>query len=187
MQALFTDAAMLKIQGQSKLLKVGQSHGGVTLVEATSSRAVLELGGERREVGVSGRISGKYLAPSTREVRIPRDAQMQYRAQAELNGRRLEVLVDTGANIVAMNSTQARRLGIDYRKGMPSRVETAAGLVNAWIVTLDSVNVGGIEVSGVRATVIEGTHPNTVLLGMSFLEHVEMREKNGILLLSRGY
>ena len=52
---------------------------------------------------------------------------------------------------------------------------------------LDSVDVGGIRVDGVRASVIEGEHPRAILLGMTYLKHVEMREKNGVLQLSRDY
>ena len=186
-QALFTDAAMLKIQGQSKMLRVGQSFGGVTLLQATSRAALIELDGERRQVTVSQRISGNYKAPTERQVSIPRDAMLQYRSQAEINGRRVEVMVDTGANVVAMNSAQAQSVGIDYKAGVPSTVQTAAGVVNAWMVTLDSVDVGGIRVDSVQATVIEGSHPTTILLGMTYLRHVDMKEENGILLLSRGY
>jgi aspartyl protease family protein len=186
-QALFTGAAMLKIQGQSHLLKVGESFGGVTLLEADSSVALIELQGKRQQVTVSQRISGSYETPVQRSISIPRDAMMQYQSQAEINGRRVQVLVDTGANVVAMNSAQALALGISYTAGEPGRVETAAGVVKAWSVVLDSVDVGGIRVEGVRASVIEGDHPRAILLGMTYLRHVEMREKNGVLQLSRDY
>jgi aspartyl protease family protein len=186
-QALFTHAAMLKIEGQSKMLKVGKSFGGVTLLEANSREAIIEIAGKRQTVTVSQRISGNYEQPKQREVRITRDSRMQYLSQAEINGRGVTVLVDTGANVVAMNSIQAQSLGINYRSGKPSQVETAGGVVAAWIVTLDAVDVGGIVVNGVQASVIEGTHPVTILLGMTYLKHVEMQEKNGILLLSRSY
>jgi len=186
-QALFTNAAMLKINGQSKMLKVGQTLDGVTLLEADSRGAVINLDGQRRELGVSGRISGSYSAPEKLEVRIPRDAQLQYLVQAEVNGRRATVLVDTGANLVVMNSSHARALGIDFASGIRSQVSTASGLSSAWMVSLDSVNVGGLRVNGVRATVIEGGYPESILLGMTYLQHVQMQEKNGILLLSRDY
>ena len=76
-QALFTDAAMLKIQGKSKLLKIGHSYGGVTLLEADSRSAVIEIAGERRRVTVSQRISTSFETPTTRQISIPRDAMMQ--------------------------------------------------------------------------------------------------------------
>ena len=186
-QALFTNAAMLKVQGKSKLLKVGQSFGGVTLLAATSRFATIELDGQRRELAVSQRITGNYQRPTERTVSIPRDSALQYQVQAAINGRAMTVMVDTGANVVAMNSGHAASLGIDFRAGTPAQVETASGVVAAWVVALQSVDVGGIRVDNVRASVVEGTHPTTVLLGMTYLRHVQMNEKNGILLLSRDY
>ena len=186
-QALFTNAAMLKVQGKSKMLKVGQSFGGVTLLAATSRIATIELDGQQRELAVSQRITGNYEVPTERTVSIPRDSSLQYHVQAAINGRAMTVMVDTGANVVALNSDHAASLGIDFRAGTPSRVETAAGVVSAWVVSLQSVDVGGIRVDNVRASVVEGTHPTTILLGMTYLQHVQMKEKNGILLLSRDY
>jgi aspartyl protease family protein len=66
-------------------------------------------------------------------------------------------------------------------------VETAGGILQAWQVTLRSVDVGGIRVDGVQASVVEGDFPADVLLGMTFLRHVEMQETNGVLSLSRSW
>ena len=50
-----------------------------------------------------------------------------------INGRSVKFLVDTGATSVAMNSSQAKRLGIRYRlEGKPSTVSTASGFVKAY-------------------------------------------------------
>ncbi len=71
--------------------------------------------------------------------------------------------------------------------GIPSRVETASGLVPARVVNLRFVDVGGIRVDNVQATVVEGSYPSTVLLGMSYLKHVDIKENNGVLSLSRAW
>ena len=54
-------------------------------------------------------------------------------------------------------------------------------------VTLRSVSVGGIRVENVQATVLEGDFPSTILLGMTYLQHVDMEENNGVLSLSRDW
>ena len=41
--------------------------------------------------------------------------------------------------------------------------------------------LGGLEVLGVEAAVLEGDAPTEVLLGMSFLSRVRWREDNGVL------
>jgi len=186
-QGLFTGAAVLVVDGQRKMIRVGQSLGGVTLLEATSESATVEINGQRRVLGMSQRISSNYQVPESREVLIQRDARLQYLTDASINGRKMRVLVDTGANIVAMNAAHARAIGLDPKVGEASRVETASGVVDARIVMLRSVDVGGIRVENVRASIMEGSHPVTILLGMSYLRHVEMHENGGILSLSQAF
>jgi len=186
-QGLFTGAAVLKVDGQSKMIRVGESLGGVTLLKANSKAATVEIDGERHVLGMSQRISSNYQVPESREVLIQRDSRLQYQTDAVINGRKMRVLVDTGANIVAMNASHASALGLDPRVGEASRVETASGVVAARIVMLRSVDVGGIRVENVRASVMEGSHPATILLGMSFLRHVDIHENGGVLSLSKAY
>jgi len=186
-QGLFTGAAVLKVDGQSKMIRVGESLGGVTLLKANSKAATVEIDGERHVLGMSQRISSNYQVPESREVLIQRDSRLQYQTDAVINGRKMRVLVDTGANIVAMNESHAGAIGLDPRAGESSLVETASGVVTARIVMLRSVDVGGIRVENVRASVMEGSHPVTILLGMSYLRHVDIHENGGVLSLSKAY
>jgi aspartyl protease family protein len=186
-EALLPNTAVLMINGQRKTLKAGASFEGVKLLSADASVAVLEINGERLRLGLNRNITTKYVAPERRQLDIPRNDRMQYITTALLNGRSIQVMVDTGANVVAMNSRQATALGIDYKAGVPSKLETASSIIDAWMVNLQSVELGGIRVENVRATVAEGDYPSTILLGMSFLQHVEMRERDGVLSLSRAW
>ena len=182
-----TNTAVLKIDGQRKTLKVGQSFGGVTLIAAYSRTATLEVDGQQMVVGISRRIGSNYQQPKEQVVTIKRNNQLQYHTTASINGRNMPVLVDTGANLVAMSEVHAKSLSIPFETGARGKVETASGLVDAWVITLRSVSVGGIKVESVQATVVQGSFPNTVLLGMSYLQHVEMKESSGILSLSRAW
>lgn len=186
-EALFPDTAVLKIDGQRKTLRVGQSYGGVTVIAAYSRTATLEVDGKQMVVGLSRHIGGSYQQPKAQVVTIARDERLQYQTTAAINGRNVQVLVDTGANVVAMSSIHAQALGIDASAGVPSRVETASGLVGARLVNLDSVSVGGIKVNNVQASVVEGSFPGTILLGMTYLQHVKIQENNGVLSLSRAW
>ena len=184
---LLKGAAILSVNGQSKLIRVGESLDGVTLVQSNSCRAIVEIDGESFELTMSTRISSSYEVPDTREVLIRRNERMQYQTNASLNGHLMPVLVDTGANIIAMNQFQARAIGLPDDAGEASQVETASGMINARIVMLKSVDVGGIQVENVRASVLEGSFPTTVLLGMTYLRHVSMSETGGVLSLSTAY
>jgi len=186
-EALLPNAAVLKINGNRHTLRAGESVGDVTLVSADAKTAVVDIAGRRESVGISQRISGNFEVPERREVSIPRDALKQYRTIAEINGKRVAVIVDTGANIVAINASQAAALGVDYANGVPTTVETASGTVRAWVVSLATVDVGGIRVDRVQAAVTDSEFPSTILLGMTYLEHVEINESNGVMSLTRDW
>ena len=183
---LFKGAALLEVDGEQKLVKAGQQWKGVRIIEADSRRALAEINGGRVTLTVSTHISSSYTVPETRRVTIKRNSLRQYLTTAEINGRRLSALVDTGANIVAISSVAARALGLDYERGVPGQIVTASGVVEAWSVFV-SVDVGGIKIDNVQASVLEGEFPETILLGMSFLQHVELREANGVLSLTARF
>ncbi|WP_165954329.1 retropepsin-like aspartic protease family protein [Seongchinamella unica] len=187
LEGLMPNAAILLIDGERKLLKKGQSHNGVTLVSAYSNTATIEVNGNQMVLGLSRKVGTNYQPPPAQTVTIRRDSRLQYQTSARINGRQVKVLVDTGANVVALNQSEASRLGIDLEKATPARVETASGIARAWSVKLRSVSVGGIKVDNVPATVVEGEFPAMVLLGMTYLRHVKIEENQGILTLSRSH
>jgi aspartyl protease family protein len=188
---LFPGAAVLNVDGQRKLVKVGQTGpGGVQVISADSKGAVLRVDGVERSYGLSREYNqaGSPGAPQRTQMSIARGNNGHFQVAGSIEGHPVQFLVDTGATSVAMNENQARRLGIDYRvKGLPMKAGTAAGTVNAWRVTFDRVKVGGIEVLGVEGAVIEGDAPVEVLLGMSFLNRVRWREEQGVLLLESKF
>ena len=105
-----------------------------------------------------------------------------------INGQSVQFLVDTGANAVAMNELDARKLGLQYRiDGQESQVVTASGVSKSWTVKLDSVKVGEIQVANVDAVVVQGGFPTQVLLGMSYLNSVRMQEQNSTLMLEKKF
>ncbi len=183
--AILGKTVVLVIDGQQQTLNVGESVSDVTLVAAQPTAATLDIAGETRTVHPSQTISTQFEAPREQVVTIVRDARLQYQTGAVINGRRAQVIVDTGANPVALSSTQARQMNIDYSSGRPSRVQTASGLGEAYAITLDTVSIGGIEIRNVPATVVKGDYPDMILLGMSYLRHVSMKEKDGVLSLFR--
>ena len=187
LQALLGDTAVLMINGQRKTLRVGESFEGVTVLATQPTEATLGINGQSNTVGLSQRVGSNFEDPQEHVVTIARDARMQYQTNALINGRKALVLVDTGANTVAISSAQARSMNIDYSSGVPTSVETASGMTGAYGITLQSVSVGGIQVNSVRALVVDGDYPITILLGMTYLQHVKMQEHNGILSLSRSH
>ena len=180
---LFKNAALVNIDGQRKLLKVGvTSTEGVELIRADSSGATVSFNNEEIALSLSGKISTTFEKPTHTQVQIV-GRNNQFKTHGSINGRSVGFLVDTGATIVAMNSNQALSLGLDYQQGRVARVETAGGVINAHQVFVDTVTVGGISVTNVEVAVLEGAHPKDILLGMSFLKHVEIQKSEGLMTL----
>ena len=186
---LFNDQAVLQINGRQHVLKAGQtSPEGVKLLEANSESAVLQIEGERVEARLDGRVSARKQGSTAREVQVWRNTSGMYTTVGSINGLPVSFLVDTGATQVAMNAAQARRLGIDYRvTGSPAEVTTASGVERAWMVSLDSVKVGELEVRNVQAVVLDGAQPQTTLLGMSYLGRMKIINDGQLMTLQKKY
>ena len=90
--------------------------------------------------------------------------------EAEINGRPVGVMVDTGATMVALTYEDARRAGLSPRDSdFTQRVSTANGIAKIAPVRLERVQIGNILVRDVEAAVLEEGKLGTTLLGMSFL------------------
>ena len=137
--------------------------------------------------GAKQSIAGNFKKPERANLRIYPDSVGMYFVDGEINGQKTSFLVDTGATFVTLSGSKARSLDIDFRKGIAETVQTASAMVQAWIVKLDSVSVGGIRVSNVDATVIAGNQPAEVLLGNSFLQHTQMRKAGAVLELKKRF
>ena len=185
---LFSNAAILRINGRQQLLKTGQiSPEGVLLVSASSSDVTIEYEGNRSTMLLSDRISSDFQKPGVVSVSVQINGQGQYIAMGSINGRPVRFLIDTGANIIAMNSNMARNLGIDYSRGKIMTATTAGGAIRSWEVILGAVQVGEIKVTNVQGAVLEGEFPRNILLGMSFLRRVKIQENAGLMVLTSQF
>jgi len=181
-------AALLQIDGAApRKLNVGQRAAGVSLVSVSGDRATLEVGGKRR-ILILGQQQGSGAAPVAvrQSAVIAADRGGHFLADGQVNGGYVRFLVDTGASAIALPAQDANRLGIDYRKGQRGVTQTANGPAPFYAVTLDSVKVGNIELHAVYAVVLEGGL-NFALLGMSFLNRVEMTRDGATMTLLRRY
>ena len=104
----------------------------------------------------------------------------------QVNGASMRFLVDTGASSVALGASDARRLGIDLTRAEQVVVNTANGQTVASRVKLDSVRVGEIVVMNVDA-MVHSTEMPFALLGMSFLNRMEMQRDGDTMTLKKRY
>ncbi len=183
-QALFKDRAVLEIDGKREVLKVGEaSAAGVTLKRADSRSAVLLIDGIEQEVQLGRHIGSRFRGPPDgARVAVYPDQSGMYFTQGNINGTPVEFLVDTGATHVVLNSSEARRIGIDYEKtGQPGQASTASGIVQTFNLKLATVSVGAIRLHDVSASIIVGESPTHVLLGNSFLGQLKLEREGRVL------
>ncbi|GGA49026.1 retropepsin-like aspartic protease family protein [Pelagibacterium lentulum] len=104
-------------------------------------------------------------------VRINRSFGGSFRVNTAINGVEVPMIFDTGATAVVLTRADARRVGIDIdRLSYTVPVQTANGLATAAGVTLDSMRIGSIDRSRIRAFVLPQGALETSLLGMTFLD-----------------
>ena len=185
---LFKNKAIVKIDGKQRVLKKGKkSPEGILLISADSDVAILNVNGKEQEYKLGRHVGTSFKKKKLAEATIMPINGM-YTTAGFINGQTVNFLVDTGATWIAMNSNQARSLGINFRyEGKRSFVSTANGVVPVYRITLNKVRVGEIELTNVDAGVLEGNSPPEVLLGNSFLNRVEMQRKGQVMLLRQKF
>ncbi|MFM2050233.1 MAG: hypothetical protein RL682_724 [Pseudomonadota bacterium] len=184
--------ALLIVDGSSpKSVAVGETHKGVKVVSTEGNVAVLEIAGKQHSLRVGDAPAsvgggGGATGASGNKIVLPVGTGGHFYATGQINGRTVQMLVDTGATGVAISAADADRMGIDYKAGRPMQASTANGVINGWRVKLASVQVGDVIVREVDAAVTSGSMPY-VLLGNSFLTRFQMTRTNDQMVLEKRY
>lgn len=181
---LFKDKAIVQIDGKQRVLTLNKaSPEGVVLISANSEEAVLEIDGVRDSYTLGSHIGSQFKKPKAgKSSTIAPDNAGMYRVSGRINGFQVRFIVDTGATLVSMNRNVAKRIGLNYKlEGRESLSNTASGVSKIYIVELDRVAVGDIEVKNVKGAVHDTDFPLVTLLGNSFLNQVNMTRDGKIL------
>jgi aspartyl protease family protein len=115
------------------------------------------------------------------EVVLQRNRMGHYVTSGEINGVPVTFMLDTGATGVAIPDKVARQIGLKRGRAVPT--QTANGMSTSYMAKLDSVSVGDIELRDVQAGIAPGLGTQEVLLGMSFLKHIEFTQRGDTLIL----
>ena len=177
--------ALLVVNGSApRGIATGETHQGVRVISVEKEQALVEVDGARRSlrlgeapVSVGSRTGG-------RRVVLMADARGHFINTGMINGTRMQYMVDTGASTVAIGKPDADRMGLQYTKGQPVQMNTANGVAQGWLIRLDSVRIGDVEVYGVEAVVTPQSMPY-VLLGNSLLGAFQMTRTNDQLVLEK--
>ena len=189
--ALFKDRAMLSIDGKkAKIVRAGTTYQGVKVISSNTSEAIIEVDGTRKTLKLNGTavlnssLGSRPSSAVTSVVLYENDIGF-FESTGQVNGRPVNFLVDTGANLVVFNSNDANRLGLDFYSGEKSFASTASGVAPMYRISIQSISIGGVELENVTAGVIEGNFPQTPLLGMTFLSHLNMNRSGKTMVLEK--
>lgn len=116
------------------------------------------------------------------ELILQRNPYGHYVASGQVNGEEALFLLDTGATDVVIPAKLAERYQLEY--GHPSQARTANGIVTVYSTTLKWVALGPIQLHNVRASINPHMDDEEILLGMSFLKHLNLRQHKDKLIIS---
>jgi aspartyl protease family protein len=126
-------------------------------------------------------VQTRYAEEGVREVVLQRNKFGHYVTAGKINGLAVTFMLDTGATGVAIPEAVANDLGIP--RGRAFQTQTANGLSTSYAANLELVSVGGIELQDVQAGIAPGLQTEQILLGMSFLKHIEFSQRGDTLIL----
>ena len=190
--ALFEGRAMLSVDGgKAKIISEGKTLSGVKLISSNTSQAIIEVNGKRQTLKLNSSLvleeslgtkpSNSYAS----SIQLFIDEKGFFRGDGSVNGKSINFLIDTGANIVVLNSNEAKRVGLDYKSGVESVAKTASGVAPMYLMTVERISIGGLELRNVETGIIEGNFPQYPLLGMSFLGQLKMQQDGKVMTISR--
>ncbi len=186
LSGLLGEKALISVNGgPPKVLAVGEVYKGVKLLAVRGQAVEIEEAGQRRVLAMG--FSGGGLSQPGSKVNLTADQRGQFVAQGEVNGTATRFLVDTGASLVALPRSIAERAGVRLGDAPTIILNTANGRAKAFKVLLNSVTVGDLRASLVEAIVLEDRQLTVPLLGMSFLNRVNMNRDGDMLTLSQRY
>jgi aspartyl protease family protein len=108
-----------------------------------------------------------------RTVTVAGDRRGHFLVETAVDGRRLSMLVDTGASVVALTAEDAAAAGLrPFPSDFTRRISTANGEVAVAAVRIRELRIGDIHVRNVEAVVMPAGRLGVSLLGMSFLRQL---------------
>ena len=186
---LYSGKALVVIDGgRPESIPVGTKlANGVKLLSIEDGGASFEIDGRRQRMTVGQQaVAVGGSDAETPVISLNADSAGHFRTVGTVNGAPMRFLVDTGATLIALGKSDAVRANVDYQKGQAGTSMTANGPVRVWRVKLKSVRVGEVILHEVDAAVHEHDLPIT-LLGMSFLNRMEMKRDGQTMTLKKRY
>lgn len=179
--------AMLMIDGgEPQAVRVGEMLNGVKLLSIQGDQALVEIGGKKRSLRIGQHAIGTSAGDGTSKIILTADNQGHFYTTGTINGASIRFVVDTGASMIALGASDAKRMGLDFAKGERGVTMTANGQSVVSKVQLNNVRVGDVTLNNVDAVILQTEMP-VALLGMSFLNRMEMMRDGDTMTLKKRF
>lgn len=179
--------AMLMINGgEPQAVPVGKTVDGVKLLSIQEDQVIIEVGVRKRPLRVGQHAVGVTGGNGSDKIIMTADHQGHFYTTGTINGTSVRFLVDTGASMISLGATDARRIGLDFNRGQKALSNTANGQAVVSKIQVDTVTIGGVTMHNVDALIHQNDMP-IALLGMSFLNRMEMLRDGSTMTLKKRF
>jgi aspartyl protease family protein len=179
--------ALLMINGAPpRSVPLGATVDGVRVLAVQGDQVIIEMDGRKRPLRVGQHAIGTIADNASQTLVLKADGQGHFFTTGTINGASVRFLVDTGASMISLGASDARRLGLNFDRGQKGMSQTANGQVVVSKLSLDTVRIGGVTLHQIDA-VIHQTDLPVALLGMSFLNRMEMQRDGNTMTLKKRY
>jgi len=172
--------------GEPQSVAIGQALDGVKVVSIQGDQVIVEIAGKKRPLRVGQHAIGAPGSDASGKIVMAADAQGHFYTTGSINGASVRFLVDTGATMISLGATDARRMGLDFNKGQKGMSHTANGQAVVSKIQLDTVRIGDMTLHNVDA-LIHQTEMPIALLGMSFLNRMDMQRDGNTMTLKKRF
>ncbi|HEY3487760.1 MAG TPA: TIGR02281 family clan AA aspartic protease [Gammaproteobacteria bacterium] len=116
------------------------------------------------------------------EIVLQRNRYGHYVSSGRINGHEATFLLDTGATEVVVPEELTARYGL--KRGPVYTSTTANGTIQVYGTSLNTIELGPIRLYNVRAAINPHMQGDEILLGMSFLRHLNFKQQGDQLIIS---
>ncbi|HEX7027092.1 MAG TPA: TIGR02281 family clan AA aspartic protease [Gammaproteobacteria bacterium] len=117
----------------------------------------------------------------TPQVILTRNRYGHYVSPGYINGEEAVFFLDTGATDVVIPAEIADKYGL--KRGPAYQASTANGIVTVYATKLDLIELGPLQLRNIRASINPHMDGEEILLGMSFLKHLELTQRKDQLII----
>lgn len=138
---------------------------------------------ETKQENPNAVLNDKQGVNGVKQVTLLPNRYHSYVSPGTINNQPVTFIIDTGATSVAVPRNVAKSLALPF--GMAVEIGTAGGTAKGYITKIETLSIGDIVLHNVKAVIIPETGEEQVLLGMSALKSLSLRQENGNLIITQ--